>query len=271
LKRIIIVVGLVLGLVGIGAVAAHAGSGSSADACRDGQPASNPTTTENHDPTGRIAYELTDPGQGHTWLTLCASDSPYGTPSAVWGGHVWTHLDTTSPNAVGFQLVCVGDPAGVLTTNCSVAGAVDVTDPNPATPGNTVSATVTPGGGIGQTWAEVDAPVGTPNAPGGGDGTGGVVEIGPGTCVYADGTPTCPFVFPVTVGVVTVAEGDLPDVHTEPGCVNVNGTCQAPTVDGARVTLFGDTANDTVYVDTLVGGTSDEHSPTCVGVDDPCP
>jgi hypothetical protein len=175
--------------------------------------------------------------------------------------------DLGNPNSQG-TWVCVVPP--------NQGAGVGMRDPNPSSPG-VAAAWLTCGdvtGGCvgmgGATGAEVGSPGIDPNELGGGDGTGGVVKE-PGVCVYADGTTlTCRGgVDPVAE--ITVAEGDLPDVHTEPGCVNVNGTCQAPTVDGARVTVFGDTANETVYVDTLAGGTSDEHGSTCVGVDDPCP
>jgi hypothetical protein len=172
----------------------------------------------------------------------------------------------------------LGNPAGQGTWVCLVppnqGGGVGMRDPNPSTPG-VVLATATCGDltggctGVENTGVEVDASaLAEPNEIGGGDGTGGVVNE-PGNCIYVDGASDCVPTGPIVD--VTVAEGDLPIVHTEPGCVDVNGTCQVPTVSGANVTVFGDTANETVYVDTLVGGTSDEHGSTCVGVNDPCP
>src|SRR5688572_15538167 len=140
--------------------------------------------------------------------SACRTDG-FGDATVDVPGVLYATVDTFAVGNPGAQAfwVCLVPP--------DVGAGVDSHDPNPATPGlgYEVKACATPvgipcGTVLGTTGAEVDAPVGTPNAPGGGDGTGGVAKE-PGVCVYADGsTLTCP---PPgrALAEVTVAEGDL--------------------------------------------------------------
>jgi hypothetical protein len=173
--------------------------------------------------------------------------------------------DPGTPSSVSGAWACAIPP--------DWGAGVGFRDANTGTPGYQVEAAMCVSV-TGCTWlvqdtgAEVDASAIGPNEPGGGDGTGGEIVV-PENCLYVDGTSSCEPSEPVVT--VTVAEGDLPQTHTESGCVDVNGTCQVPTVSGANVTLRGDTANETIYVDAGVAGFSDDGAPTCVGINDPCP
>src|SRR5688572_6106067 len=213
------------------------GAGASSYPCSD---------TDGQDLSANLAgtYAGVDPGGANGgWVWVCAA------PTGGEGSQRWV-------------VVTTGDPGGAGTgVAVQAGGCTGVVGGDPFGPGCTYL--------LKPTGAEVDASaLAEPNGLGGGDGTGGVVGT-PGTCTYVDGSTDCGSSGHLVD--VTVAEGDLPEVHTAPGCVNVNGTCTAPSVSGANVTVFGDTGNETVYVDTIAGGFSDEHGSTCVGVNDPCP
>lgn len=99
---------------------------------------------------------------------------------------------------------------------------------------------------------------------------------GAGTCVYANGSPTCPGPTPL-VG-TSVATGDLPQPTATGGTtvcvgVQVGATCVGTVVTvptTATVTVGGDTGNDTAEVE--VAGTSHPVNigRECVGTPMPC-
>ena len=255
------VVAAVLGLGAIGLTTAYADSSGYSTWCTDGAGGS----TDVPNPVVGLSYE---PSPSALWVCYSTTPTGSGSPEAA-GGNLVVWNPAAHP-AGGVE--CRGDRGTNQTASVDCAALVIPTDPSSA-PGTTASAFVQVGTvgpvTLGQTGAEVESPVPSPNGPGGGDGTGGIVNE-PGNCLYVNGTPDCVPGRPVAV--VTVAEGDLPVVETRPDCVNVNGTCQVPIVGGARVTVNGDTANETVYVDTIAGvGMSQDGLPTCVGVAYNCP
>ncbi len=159
---------------------------------------------------------------------------------------------------------------GTDTTTWHNAG-VNVDDPSPSTPGAT--ATVVDctydycDEPVGATGAEVD-PTTTTDAPlSGGTTTGGSAGIGSGTCVYADGTPTCP-VTSTTLVSVTVNEADVAiGTHPNTGCVTAVGNpCVTTVPTGMGVSyLKGDPANDTVTAE-VAGIPHSQDLGDCAGV-----
>lgn len=102
-------------------------------------------------------------------------------------------------------------------------------------------------------------------------GAGAAVGTRGGTCYYVNGVPNCPG--GVTLGSVTVAEGDLTSVgvHQNAGsCVTVNGGCPATAPSGVGVSAFkGDPTMPTVEA-TIAGRRVSQDLGGCyVGVNAP--
>lgn len=203
-KRRAGIIGVLAALLGTGSLFIGAGTAQAGYPCND-----NPfpqDTNVNVSNTVFVGADTgaTNPGNGAGWLWVCVG-APGGEASQKW------------------VLVTTGDPAqpGPGFT-VRAGGCTGVLSGDPFGPGCTYL--------LEPVGANVEL-VPSPNSPGGGNGTGGVVRAGPGTCVWLHNTtPFCP-VGGITVAGVTVNETDLlPVVETTstsppPPCTGINNTC----------------------------------------------
>jgi hypothetical protein len=228
LKRITVIIGLALALVGIGATAAFAGSdGAASDTCSNGSWTEQPVVNS-------PVYVGTEHGPHPSWgadgttsETVCYSDTaPNGSPSNIAGGYCSGGFNQTGFVGAG----CVGDDA-MLTLNWDLALGVQTTDDtNPATVGRTAAAqasVTSSNANLQQTGVQVNPAIST-DAPLDGDATS-AASVGTGTdsCMWVNGTQNCPF--GITAAGVTVNEADVVDLNTPgTGCIGVNSICLVP-------------------------------------------
>ena len=263
MKRILLVVGVVLGLGAIGLTAAHADDNGYSTWCTD----SGGSSTNVPNPFVGLSYESYP---HETWVCYSTTANGSTNPEAA-GGNV---VAWNSGGSTGSE--CRGDRNASQTVVVECYNRVDATDPTSA-PGSTAAASFKVGTTgpvpVGQTGAEVDPTTGTNSLGGATAGTGGRAGIGSGTCTWVNGTKSCPL-GGITVADVTVHESDLvPVVNTytpTPPCTGINNTC-LPV--GATVEVFDDTSNPTVSVQTPTSATpTTANAPRqCVHVNAICP
>ena len=267
MKRVIAVVGVVVGLGAIGLTAAHAANSGPSTACTDGQGGEHPVPN----PVVGLAVEEYPGYGGGNMAMLCWSTTPQGSGSPEAAGGQFRVEQNSSRLAV----TCAGDRTAATMATIDCGNFVYFTD-NPASPGNSVSlfSQLGPTSPVElyRTGAEVGVPSTALNQPNGGAAGSGVdVGSGSGTCGYADGTAVC---VPGgrTIGVITVAEGDLPTAtptttSPPPACTGVNNSCP-----GVTVRMFQDTSNPTLDVNLGITGVTFDPitTPQCVQVNSIC-
>lgn len=266
MKRTLVIVGIVLGILGVGVTAAFAGGDTDPSyTCRDGLNETQATV-----PGYAVGAEGGQQGPGETGVTVCYSDTPNGSPSNVAGGFFHVRQDQDGETF----LWCNADPGAVFTFNCFSAGYVQTTDDeDPNTVGRTVSAQVIVADDtLGETGVQV-GPITSVNLPGDATpGSGGSVVVGPGTCTYADGVEDCS-PSGTTVAGVTVAEQHLvPGTNVQQfECVKVNGVCQVP-IYGAAVEVGSEDQSPTVDATTAAGPlVTDDVDYLCIEAGADCP
>lgn len=269
-KRILVIVGVVLGLGAIGLTAAHADYDGYSMWCTDG----GPGETDVPNPLVGLSFEAAPGSAGPQYVMVCYSTTPNRSEeSEETGGNVAVHNPLTYPPGT---VVCRGDrtPQSVVTVDCLTT--VTLTDEgNPDTVGTYVTAssqaaTIGPVG-VGRTGADVNPSMTTNDLPGDGNRTTKLSANTPAACSFFDGAVvTCPGAS--TLGVVTVNEADLPAItptnsSPPPACTGVDNSCP-----GATVRTQDDAANPTVDVNLGITGVTWDNfmSETCVQVNSTC-
>lgn len=268
MNRILVIVGVVLGLGAIGLTAAHADNTGYSTWCTDGAQSGETNVPA---PFVGLSYETPPGGTGPSWVAACYSTTPNGSSSPETAGgfvRVWNPL-----SAGKLHTECLGDRTTSQTAAVDCNIVVTPTDPS-AAPGTTATGSAKVGAtgpvNVGQTGAEVN-PTTTTNTPlSGAAGTGGSLGTGTGTCTWINGSRDCPGA--LTVGGVTVNEGDASvGPHTAPGgCLTVGGGCVTSVPSGVGVDAFeGDPTNDTLTVEVLGTRVSRDLGDCYVGVNAP--
>ena len=253
-KRILAVVGVVMGLGVIGLTAAHASSSGPSTACTDGQG----TEQSVPNPVVGVAVEVYPGYAGGDMAQVCWSSTPWGSsaPEAA-GGQARVEHVPTGPSSARTSVTCAGDRTGATMVTIDCANYVyTFEDGNPGTEGKSLSGTFQAGAsgplGLARTGADLAYPA--TNATTSGAAPGGTVGTGTGTCTYVNGTQAvCPS--GAEVAGVNVATGDASaSPATNPGgCVTVGtNPCAATAPTGAGVAVAtGDASNDTVSTTVL--------------------
>jgi hypothetical protein len=260
MKRIAVIVGVVLGVVGLGAMAAWAGNTGPSQWCQDGYPpgGEHDVTT---DPV-QTTYEVNIDHDNTTFVAACYSTTPKGSSAPeTAGGHVVAIVRDDG----GVSVWCFGDrtPSTAVTVDCR--NDLDATT-YPGLDKPTVTYTTTVGAAgfsetIGRTGVETGAPtVQGPNvfdllAGNGNPTTSSVTTPNGPPCVYVDGDPECASTG-TTVADMTVASGDIMVEYrtTLDACVGAAGNpCVARAPSSAAVAYGnGDPENDTIH-GTMLG------------------
>lgn len=253
MKRVIVIIGVVLAAAAVGVLPAFAGAdGQPSDTCSNGSWTEFTVT-----PYGSIVTvggEYADPLAGGTSYTVCYSDRPTGSPTAIAGGYVNVAAGYgTSLGLTQAHVNCVNDNPTV--PGCGVHAVVTTAENSPS-PGKTVGGTVTVQGTtvtVGQTGIDVGS-FSTVHDPGG--PRNDIALNSSGTCVRADGAAvggTCS-TGGTQVAFAGVSNADAPRTTTQPGCAYVNTTCVP--VPGAGVAVGSSTSDGYNTVGVAVLGTS---------------
>lgn len=267
MKRILPVVGIVVGLAALGLTGALASTpGQPSNYCSDGSPVG-----QEHDITTapHTAYEVVTNYNGYTWVDVCYSTTPKGSSSPeATGGDVLVMYHPTG-NESEFYALCRGDrtAATVATIDCS--NYVETTDDaNSSTVGGSASGTSSfgagPSVGFGRTGADVAVPTTTVSATGA--QRGAQVASGPGTCMYANGTPVyCPGASNLAGAFVAPGDASATVVTRPGGCLTVGSNpCVATVPNGGVVVGKGDSTNNTVS-STVLGTPVNQDLGGCYG------
>ena len=272
-KRILVIVGVVLGLGAIGLTAAHADYDGYSMWCTDGVGGSE-GETDVPNPLVGLSFEAPSGSAGPQYVMVCYSTTPNRSEeSEETGGNVSVHNPVAYPPGT---VVCRGDrtPQSVVTVDCLTTVTL-IDEGNPDTVGTYVSAssqaaTIGPVG-VGRTGADVNPSMTTNDLPGDGDSTTRLSANAPAACSFFDGAVvTCPGAS--TLGVITVNEADLPaatptNSSPPPACTGVDNTCP-----GVTVRTQDDAAKPTVDVNLGITGVTWDNfvSETCVQVNSTC-
>lgn len=253
MKRIVAIVGVVMGLGAIGLTAAHAADSGPSTWCTDG----GGTETPVPNPWASASYDHWENWNGWELYTLCWSTTPEGSDSPETAGGALRVARSQDGSDVG--LWCYGDRTEhtVATVDCNNTVTVDGY-PGLDRPAATVAGTAGVGpnnAGFGRTGAETgglpNVTPGNPNA----QVTSTTVASSNANCVYVNGEPNCP-----GVG-ATVADTDLAtdDVQVEyrttlDACVGAAGNpCLTTAPSSAAVTVGGGDADNSTVDGTLLG------------------
>ena len=254
MKRIIAVVGVVLGLGAMGLTAAHAADTGPSTHCTAGDGGETPIVGW---PVA-VATETNPSYNNGTIVMVCWSTTPQGSsnPEAA-GGQFRVEYQKSSPWDSSLALLCWGDrtTATMITVECD--NTIYTTDDhNTSTAGRSASGSSSVGAGtplgVGRTGVDVSYPVTTTTSSGA--TPGGSMATGSGTCTYVNGTSLyCPS--GTNVAGVNVATGDASvNPATNPGaCITAFGNpCWTTAPSGAGVSVAkGDSSNDTVSTTVL--------------------
>jgi hypothetical protein len=249
LKRIIAIVGVVIGLGAIGLTAAHADNTGYSTWCTDG----GGSSTDIPNGVVGLSYEAYP---DHAWV--CYSTTPNGSSSPeASGGAIRAGHEQTGAYDRTLSVLCYGDRTNATMVTLDCANSVWITDDNnPSTTGRSASGAFSFGAagplGFGRTGIDVSYPVTTTTSSGA--TPGGSTATGSGTCTYVNGTsPLCPS--GADVARVNVATGDASvNPMTNPGgCITAFGNpCWTTAPNGAAVSVAeGDPTNDTVSTTVL--------------------